>query len=412
MTYLFKVGQTIPTSKFGKQMPLIALCLGFFMVIIDVTIVNVALPNMAKSLSGDVSWLQWVVDGYTLTFACLLLSAGNLGDRMGAKIAFQCGLILFVLTSLGCGLAPSFWVLAVFRLIQGIAGALLVPTSLALINASYGNNQERAYAIGIWASIGGIAAAAGPILGGILTAWFGWRAVFFVNVPIGLIGALLTAKYVANPTGSPKGSFDFPGQILGIISISALAFGLIEAGRLGWLSPLVVTAFVFFLLIFMLFLLVEQRSTSPMFPLNLFHSKIFSAAIAVGMMMTLALYGELFVLTLYFQQVRDYSPLVTGFAFMPLLGVIAIASYFGGKVTSVAGPRWPMIVGLAIGTIGFLTMLIATAHVPYVMLILPLAAMGFGIAFTMPAVTVAAIHSAPGNRAGIALLVRSMLAVK
>ncbi len=386
----------------SKRMPLVALCLGFFMVIIDVTIVNVALPSMAKSLSGNVSWLQWVVDGYTLTFACLLLSAGNLGDRMGAKMAFQCGLILFVLTSLGCGLANSFWSLTVFRLIQGIAGALLVPTSLALINASYDNNQERAHAIGIWASVGGIAAAAGPILGGILTSWFSWRAVFFVNIPIGIIGALLTAKYVANPISRQAGNFDFPGQILGIICIGALAFSLIEAGRLGWLAPLVIAGFIIFLLTFILFLLIEQRTTSPMFPLNLFHSKTFSVAIAVGMMMTLAFYGELFVLTLYFQQIRAYSPLITGFAFLPLVGVVAISSYFGGKVTSTAGPKWPMTIGLAIGSIGFLIMLIATAHIPYVMLILPLAAMGFGISFTVPAATVAAVHSAPSNRAGIA----------
>ncbi len=166
--------QTTPSSiQSSKLMPLIALCLGFFMVIIDVTIVNVALPSMAKSLSGNVSWLQWVVDSYTLTFACLLLSSGNLADRVGAKAAFVSGLILFVLTSIGCGMASSFLLLTIFRLFQGVAAALLVPTSLALINASYESNQERAKAIGIWASVGGIAAAAGPILGGILTYAFG-----------------------------------------------------------------------------------------------------------------------------------------------------------------------------------------------------------------------------------------------
>ena len=292
-------------------MSLTALCLGFFMVIIDVTIVNIALPSMAKALNGNVSWLQWAVDGYTLTFACLLLSAGNLGDRVGAKISFQCGLILFVLASLGCGLAPSFLVLTIFRLIQGIAGALLVPTALALINASYDNNEERAYAIGIWASVGGIAAAAGPILGGILIAISSWRAVFFVNVPIGLLGLLLTAMYVTNPSTSHKGSFDVLGQILGIVSIGALAFGLIEAGRLGFFSTLVISAFALFLLAFILFLIIEKRTTSPMLPLNLFHSRTFSVAITVGMLMTLAYYGELFVLTLYFQQIRGYSAILT-----------------------------------------------------------------------------------------------------
>lgn len=382
--------------------PLIALCLGFFMVIIDVTIVNVALPSIAKNLKGDVSWLQWVVDGYTLTFACFLLSAGNLGDRMGAKIAFMAGLILFVLASIGCGLSNSFLILTLFRLLQGLAAALLVPTSLALINASYENNKDRAKAIGIWASIGGIAAAAGPLLGGILTSWFGWRAVFFVNVPIGLAAVLLTAKYLVAPINTHKGNFDSLGQIFGIISIAALAFSLIEAGRLGWLSHLVVSGFFIFVITFIAFLWIEYRATSPMFPLKLFHSKTFSVAIAVGMLMTLGVYGELFVLTLYFQQVREYSALITGLAFMPLVGVIAFTSFLGGKVTSVFGPRLPMIIGLAVGGIGFFLLLIVGEHIAYSMLILPLMMLGFGISFTMPAATVAAIHSAPEGRAGIA----------
>lgn len=387
----------------NKNIPLIALCLGFFMVVIDLTIVNVALPDMAKNLNGSVSWLQWVVDGYTLTFACLLLSVGHFSDRFGAKIAFQCGLTLFILTSIACGYSSSFLILTIFRLLQGVAAALLVPTSLTLINASYETNEERAKAIGIWASIGGIAAAAGPLLGGILTSWFGWRAVFFVNVPFGIVGAVLTAKYVLNPMTEHKDShFDFAGQILGIISIASLAFGLIEAGRAGWLSLIVLSALSFSLVTFVLFLVVEHRTRVPMFPLNLFHSKTFSVAIIVGMLMTLSCYGEQFVLTLYFQQIRDYSAMTTGFAFMPYVGVIAISSYFGGKVTSISGPRWPMVIGLGVGTLGFLSLLIANQLTPYWMLILPLAAMGFGISFTQPAVTTAAIHSAPKNKAGIA----------
>jgi len=162
-----------------QYLSLLALCLGYFMVIIDVTIVNVALPSMAKDLSGGITGLQWIVDGYTLTFACLLLSVGNLADRVGAKKTFCWGLLLFVLTSFICGVAPALWLLIIARLLQGIAAALLVPTSLALINAAYTNKTERAKAIGIWASIGGIAAASGPILGALLTTWFSWpRSIF------------------------------------------------------------------------------------------------------------------------------------------------------------------------------------------------------------------------------------------
>lgn len=383
-------------------MPLIALCLGFFMVIIDVTIVNVALPNMAKSLSGGVSWLQWVVDGYTLTFACLLLSAGHLADRFGAKNAFAWGLVFFVLTSIGCGMATSFGALTFFRLLQGVAAALLVPTSLALINASYENKQDRAKAIGIWATMGGIAAIAGPLLGGILTSWFGWRAVFFVNVPIGITGLLMTIKFVPNPLSKESGKFDYLGQFFGIVSIAALAFSLIEAGRLGWFSPLVLISFIIFLITFIAFLIAEHFFSSPMFPLHFFKSKTFSTAIAVGMILNIGIYGELFVLSLYFQQIRGYSPIATGFAFMPLLGVVAISSYYGGKITSITGPRLPMVIGLGLGALGFFAMLITKMNIAYIFLILPLAAMGFGIAFTMPAATVATIHSAPEGRAGIA----------
>lgn len=243
-----------PVTKKNKNLPLFALCLGFFMVIIDVNIVNVALPSMAKNLGGGVSWLQWVVDGYTLTFACLLLCAGNLGDRLGAKSAYLFGMGIFVLTSLACGLATNFLVLTIFRLLQGVAGALLVPTSLALINSSYENKIDRARAIGVWASVGGFAAASGPVLGAILTAWFGWRAVFFVNIPIGVIGILMTTNYVNKAINSEHtGGFDFPGQIMGIISIASLAFALIEAGRFGWFSEIVLSSLGMFLVTFITF---------------------------------------------------------------------------------------------------------------------------------------------------------------
>lgn len=388
----------------NRHMPLIALCLGFFMVIIDVTIVNIALPNMAKNLGGGVSWLQWVVDGYTLTFACLLLSAGSIADRVGAKSSYLTGLLLFIVTSLACGLATNFLWLTIFRLLQGIAASLLVPTSLALINMSYPDKMTRARAIGVWASVGGIAAASGPVLGAILTAWLGWRGVFFVNIPLGIIGLFLTAKYVMNTTGTHnKGHFDFLGQIAAIISIASLAFSLIEAGRLGWLSEMVISGFCIFLVTFVAFIIIEHRSTSPMFPLNFFKSRTFSVSMAVGMILNIGFYGQLFILPLYFQQVREYSVLITGLAILPQTGLSALASYFGGRVASVSGPKLPMVIGLALGAVGFFGMLIAGEHTPpYLALMLPLALIGFGVTFTMPASTIAIINSVPSERAGIA----------
>lgn len=372
------------------------------MVIMDVTIVNVALPSMAKALQGSTSWLQWVIDGYTLTFACLLLSSGNLGDRIGARSVYLAGLVLFVLTSLLCGLSSDFLQLTVFRLLQGIGAALLVPASLSLINSSYENKAERAKAIAIWGAISATGAALGPILGGMLTFYFGWRSIFFVNVPIGLIAFFLTRYYVINPAPNGKGHFDLLGQILGVISIAALAFALIEAGRWGWFSHPVMTAFFIFIATFIIFLWVELKSTAPMFPLQFFRSRIFSSAILVGMVMNMGWYGVMFVLTLYFQHVRHYSVLMTGFAFIPFVGMNAIGAFLGGKLTNRVGPKWTMLTGLLIGTAGFFSLLIANEYTPYILLILPLFATGVGIAVSMPAATVSIIHSVPAGRVGVA----------
>jgi DHA2 family methylenomycin A resistance protein-like MFS transporter len=263
--------------------------------------------------------------------------------------------------------------------------------------------MERARAIGIWASVGGLAAASGPVFGAILTSWFGWRGVFFVNVPVGLLGMLLTMRYVIADKKIPQGSFDFLGQIVGIISIATLAFSLIEAGRLGWTSEIVMSGLCIFLATFIFFLVIEHRSLSPMFPLIFFKSRTFSVSMAVGMILNIGFYGQLFLLPLYFQQLRGYSVLMTGLAILPQTGLAALASYFGGKVASVSGPKLPMVVGLAIGALGFFSMLIAGANSPsYFLLMLPLAAIGFGVTFTMPASTIAIINSVPSERTGIA----------
>ncbi len=391
-----------PFMSLNKSMSLFALSLGSFIVIMDVTIVNVALPAMSKDLHGSVSWLQWVVDGYTLTFACLLLSSGNLADRVGAKSTYVFGLILFVLTSLACGFASDFLFLTLMRLLQGVGAALLTPTSLVLVNASYANVKERVKAISIWGMTGAIAAAIGPILGGLLTFYCGWRWIFFVNIPFGLLALFLTKKYVVNLPPSGKGHFDISGQTLAVISIGALAFALIEAGRMGFYSHIVIASFIIFVITFIAFLSVENKTSSPLFPLHFFRSRTFSVAMTIGMISTTGWYGELFVLTLYFQHIRDYSVLMTGFAFIPFVGMNALSAFLGGKLASVVGSRLPILCGLAISVAGYFSMLIAGAHTPYALLILPLVGIGAGIAFLMPALTVTAIHAVPEGRTGIA----------
>ncbi len=391
------------STRRNTLLPLIALCLGFFMVIIDVMVVNVALPSIAKDLAGNFSGLQWVVAGYTLTFASLLLSAGYLGDQVGAKPTLLWGLIIFILTSLGCGIAPNMLLLVIFRFFQGASAALLVPTSLSLINASYEDNRQRAKAIGIWASIGGIAGGCGPVLGAVLTTYLGWRSIFLINIPIGLAAILLTVKYVANPTvGDKKGHFDFRGQILGIMSVTALAFSLIEAGNLGWLSTAVILSFGIFLLAFTTFLWIEHRAIAPMFPLWMFQSKTFCVSTTAGFILNVGGYGLLFILPFYFQQIRHYSVLMTGLALLPMVALGIVIPYFSGRLVGSTGPKLAMFLGLLLGALGYFSLLITGENSPsYLALILPLVAIGLS-SLCMPAATIAVIQSVPEGRAGTA----------
>lgn len=217
------------------------------MVILDATIVNVALPSIQHAFDSTLSNLQWIVAGYTLVFACLLIFVGNLADLVGAKKVLVVGLMLFILSSLACGLARNSTLLIIFRLWQGAGAAALVPCSLALLNASYKDSKDRAKAIGIWGAIGGIAAAAGPLLGGLLTASFGWPAIFLLNVPVGLITLALILKYSIQAIPQHKAHLDIPGQLFCIILLANLAYALIEAGKFGWLSLRIMIASLIFL---------------------------------------------------------------------------------------------------------------------------------------------------------------------
>ena len=380
---------------------LVAVCLGYFMVILDTTIVNVALPALREDLGTSVSGLQWVVDGYLLMFAALLLSGGVLADRIGARQVFQLGLGLFVLASVGCGLAPTTVVLVIARLVQGVGAALAVPASLALLRAAYPETAARARAIGMWGGIAGVAAAAGPILGGVLVTTASWRLVFFVNIPIGLLAMVLTARRVPSPDPRPRG-LDPAAQVTGVLALAALTLALIEGGHVG-LSPLVIAAAVVSVAAVAGFVAIERWVPAPMLPLSLFGNATFSGGNAVGLLINLGFYGELFVINLYFQQVLGYSALLAGLALLPQMGMAAVGSLLSGRFTARAGsPRPTMLVGLLIGSAGLFGLTIAGAHMPYPLLILPLVAAGFGMSFTMPAATTAVIEGAPAERAGLA----------
>ncbi len=389
----------------ASYLPLSAVCVGVCMVIIDVTIVNVTMPVLAAQLKGGVSRLQWVVDGYTLTFACFLLSAGSFTDRFGPKNIFIFGLSLFLISSIFCSLAPNFLFLNISRLFQGLSASLITPSSLALINTVYTNHQNRSKAIAIWAATGGIAGAIGPVLGAVLTTYFGWRSAFLINIPIALIGIFLTKRYIKDSISYNKeGHFDIFGQIVSILMVTSLAFILIEVGKKSWSPPLVLVGLAIFVITLGTFLVIESRSNYPMLPTQLFKSKSFTTMIIIGMVINIGFYGELFILPIYFEVIKGYSILKTGLAILPIVIFGGLFSYFGGKIAAKFYPKTVIILGLSIGTLGFLAMLLITImnFDSYFLLILPLLCIGFGMTFTMPGVTIAVIGLVSSNKSGVA----------
>ena len=381
---------------------LVAICVAYFMVILDTTVVNVALPSLGRSLHTTTTALEWVVDAYSLVFAALLLTGGALSDRRGARGVFQAGIAYFTAASAACGLAPSVSWLIAARCAQGFGAALAVPASLALIQAAFPGVAERRRAFGIWGGIAGIAAGAGPVLGGALVAGLGWRAVFFVNLPIGLAGIALGARHLPRPHPRPHGP-DPAGQVAGVVVLGSLTAALVEAGALGWSSLLVVSCLVVCAVSGAAFVAIERRSASPMLPLGLFPSPQFSGAVGVGGLINLGFYGELFVLTLYLQTQLHLSALAAGVALLPQMAMATVGSTVAGRVTARYGPRPVMLTGLVLGAAGLAGLAVtAGTHQAYFVLVAPLVATGFGMAFTMPAATAAAMEAAPSERGGLA----------
>ncbi len=342
-----------------RHLPLLAICLGYFMVILDATIVNVALPSIGRDLGGGVGGLQWVIDAYTVVFAGLLLSAGSIGDLVGSRKVLDTGLALFTAASAACALAPSVGALVGARVAQGLGAALMVPSSLALLRAAYQDTAERARAVGAWGAVAGVAAASGPILGGVLVTIADWRAVFVVNLPVGLLAMWLSYRHLPNAGERSDAAVDPAGQVLGVLTLTLLTLGLIAGGSSGWGSPLALIGLIGFAPALLGFLAVERRARHPMLPLDLFSNRTFSGATFVGLAINLGFYGQLFAISLFFQRVRGFSALETGLALLPEGVFVAVSSMLSGRLTSRIGPRVPMLVGLLVGAVGFAALIIA-----------------------------------------------------
>ncbi len=379
-----------------------ALCMGFFMIILDVTIVNVALPVIASYFSTTLSKLQWVVDGYTIAFVGLLLVVGWLSDYFGAKKIFLLGLILFSITSLSCALASSIFLLIFFRFLQGASAAFLLPSSLSLINNIYQDPKEKAQAIGIWASLGGVACASGPFLGGVLTAVISWRAIFLINILIGCTSYLVVSRTIVSAKLKCKaGKIDFLGQIVGFIALLFLVFALIEVCNYG-LNGLIMTCLALSISMLLLFIFIEHKVKNPMIPLWIFRNKMTSMGLAVSAILNLCFYGALFTMPFYFANIRHYSTLRVGLALLPLPGLAVIGSYLGGKVISKWGAALVIFIGFFIAACGFLALIELEQNAPiYLWIMLPFLAIGFGVSFATPAMTFAVLHSVQSEYEGI-----------
>lgn len=387
-----------------KQSPplvLLAAMLGVVLVSLDVSVVNVALNSMSVSLSVGIEGLQWILNVYTLAYAICLLSAGALSDGIGARATFVLGLATFTVSSLACGLAPSFAVLLTARTVQGVGAALLVPSAMALLRHAYPDARQRARAIGLWAGAGSLALAAGPVFGGALVARTGWRSIFLINLPLGLIGGWLSLRYAPRSERSAKRDTDLAGQIVAAVALTCFTSALTQAGVLGWSHPLTLGGLIAGGILFAAFLAIEARAAKPMMPLGLFSNPAFSTAVLVGMVVNLVFYGLVFVFSLFFQTVQGKSAFATGLAFVPLTALIMIVNIIAGSLIGRFGLRPVMLTGLTVATIGYVAMLSIQARSSYVTIAPTFIAAGIGIALTVPAVMTAALSGTMPGRTGI-----------
>lgn len=372
----------------------LATSLSFFVTQLDVTIVNVALPRMAHDLSASVGALQWVVDAYTLALAVAMLSAGALGDRLGVKRGFQLGIVFFGGASLSCALAPSALSLILGRVFQGIGAAAMLPNSLALLNHAFAHDAaRRAKAVGWWTALGAIALAMGPVIGGSLLAALGWRWIFYVNLPLCVLGFVLAARLPsARIVGGVQG-FDGAGQLGAAATLTLLTAGIIELGRLGsaqastwsYLGGAAVCA--------VLFACVERRSVNPILPASLFSGRIFLPAVGFGMVMNFTYYGSIFTLSIFLQSVLGYSPLRAGLAFLPLTAGFFISNVISGPIVARCGPRLPMVIGTCVDAAGFALLLTVDSHARYGEFALGFLLIPLGMGLGVPAMTAAVLSS-------------------
>jgi len=378
---------------------LIGTSLGFGVIQLDVTVVNVAVKQIGAMFGGGIAELQWVVSAYILIFAALILPAGALGDRFGAKRVLCAGFVIFVAASMACGLAPDFGVLIAARAVQGAGAALLGSCSLALLNHTFTNPAERARAIGQWAAGASAALSGGPLIGGILIATLGWRSIFFINAPVGLAGLWLVGRYATETPRAAHRGTDLAGAVTAVIALAAFAGAVIEAGSSSLLLVAGLSASV---LAAAAFILVEARAAHPMLPLALFRHRPFVAPVSVGFLVNICFYGLIFLFSLLFQDQQGLSALRAGLAFAPMTVAILAANLLSGRLVAAVGRAPAILAGLAAMAAGCAALLWAGPATTYPGVVGQQILLGGGLGLLVPPMTGLLLSGVDRSRSGVA----------
>jgi EmrB/QacA subfamily drug resistance transporter len=383
-----------------KVIVLLTMCFALAMAMLDNTVVNIALPTIQRELGATVSDLQWIIDGYVLAFASLLLTGGLLGDRYGRKRMFLTGLGVFTAASLGCGLAASGGQLIAFRALQGVGAALLMPGTLSILTVTF-PPEERSRAIGLWAGVSGLALALGPTRGGYIVERAGWETVFFINVPIGVLAFVIAWRTVRESVSEQTRHLDIPGLLLGTGGLFALTYALIEANQRGWTDALIVGALAAAAILLVALLFWEHRSPKAMMPLSFFRIPAFSAGNTVAFAVSLGMFSIFLFVTLYMQAIRGYTPFQAGVRFLAMTLTIIVTAPIAGHVAQRIGPRIPMTYGLTLVSAGLFGLTFVQPDTPYWILAILFVAMGHGIGSTMAPMTAAVMGAVGPQRAGL-----------
>jgi EmrB/QacA subfamily drug resistance transporter len=373
---------------------------GLFMIMLDNTVVNVALPSIQRDLDADLSELEWIVTGYALTFASLMLVGGKVADAYGRRLVFVIGIVVFTFASLMCGLADSSEMLIGARVLQGAGAALMNPATLSIIAATF-PPRERGTAIGIWAGTSALALAIGPLVGGLITEHIDWSWIFFVNVPVGALAIVASLLFIDESRDETHERLDLPGLITSALGLFALTYGLIEANTYGWGSARILGTFVLAAVSLVAFIALEKRQRAPMLPLELFRNRTYTGANLVMLLVALAMFGVFFFVSLYMQNILGYSAVQTGAAFLPMTVLIILVAPIAGKTSDRLGSRGLITGGMTLLAVQLLLFSQLSADASFWNLLPALLIGGVGMALTMTPSAAAATRSLPVDKAGV-----------